>query len=131
MNDRKTIIIATTPVLSLIMELIGLRGDDMRAAILIENLIYAAKQLMYDINGTAIDKVVTVALSELAIDPYKYNQIFQLTINSVQDFLNTLVTYNIINDNIYVVDISNHQIILNTYSFFIDHNTTNTVTDLI
>ena len=131
MNEQKTVIIAMSPVLNLIIEMLGLHGDDMRIAVFIEDIIYAAKQLMYDVSGDHTDVVVREMLSVLAINPSVYNEVFQLSINTVKDFLNTLVIYGIVNENIYVMDMSRNQIVMNTYSFFIDNKNTDVTEKII
>ena len=117
--------------LNLIIDMIGFRGDDMRVAVFVENIIYAAKRLLYDVTGDHTNLLINEYLAELDIPPDVYNAAFVLSMRGVRELLNSLVIYDIINENIYAVDVTRNQIVLNAYSFFIENTKTSTETHIL
>jgi len=123
MENQKIIIFAKSPVLSLISEILGIENNTVRLGVFIEDIISIAKKLTYDISGktNTADEILNI-INEYNPSPYVYKEVLTLTSNYLNELLSLLVLYDIVNDNIYVVDVTPTQIVLNTYTFFIDVN---------
>jgi len=125
MNDQKTIMMAMSPALAMVIDMMRIRYDKMKTAIYIEGIFSVAKKLMYDITGDNTDIPIRELLDEFDLSGTDQNGIYLITTDLVKEYLMILVTHNIVNENIYVMDIIGDRFVMNTYSFFIDVNNNN------